>query len=124
MIDYKTKTKEHDFPTMQDLFLDAIPPGEITSPYWQKCYQMRSDNNLLFKGINRCWLNHNSCGRSRAATELWQCSLRRLVEEKQPGVLIIFGGDRATIPCDLGVPLIYCEDYITKHFRNCKTLKL
>lgn len=60
---HKTKTEKHDFLNLQDLFLDTKLSSEITSPYWQECYQAPADTNLLFQGKNRYWLNYNSRGR-------------------------------------------------------------
>ena len=61
-----------------------------------------------------CGIGHNHC---RQAKDLWQYAIQRLVDEKSPTKLIIYGGKQEDMP-HIEIPVIYLEDYITKHFRN------
>ena len=60
-----------------------------------------------------CGIGHDYCLKAKL---LWQYAVQRLIEEKSPTKLIVYGGEKKKLP-DLGIPVFYFEDYITKNFR-------
>ncbi len=60
-----------------------------------------------------CGIGHDHCTQAK---HLWQYAVRRLIKEKSPTKLIVYGGKQDEMS-DIGIPVIYYEDYITKHFR-------
>ncbi len=61
-----------------------------------------------------CGIGHDHCPQAR---HLWQYALKELVAEKSPTKLIVYGGKQDSIP-ELGIPVVYIEDFITKRFRK------
>ena len=60
-----------------------------------------------------CGIGHDYC---LQANHLWHYAVQRLIEEKSPTKLIVYGGKQDELP-NLGIPVYFFEDYITKHFR-------
>lgn len=105
--------------------------SRFAAAYWQSCgynvIQTASWGNAnslkyAFDGLAEnsitavCGIGHDFC---EGAKRLWRYAIRKLVETKTPTKLIIYGGKADDLP-QLGIPVVYVEDYITQHFRkNC-----
>ena len=61
-----------------------------------------------------CGIGHDFC---ESARRLWFYAIKKLIEEKSPTILVVYGGKTDSFP-DFGVPVIFIEDFITKRFRN------
>lgn len=103
--------------------------SRFASAYWQACglnvIQTASwaDANSLkyaFEGLAEngvtavCGIGHDFC---ESARRLWFYAIKKLIEEKSPTILVVYGGKTDSFP-DLDVPVIFIEDFITKRFRN------
>lgn len=120
------------------LFVDAPTPfinkqniyrSRFAAAYWQLCglnvIQTASwgDANSLkysFEGLAEnsvtavCGIGHDFC---KSAKTLWLYAIKTLVDTIYPSKLIVYGGQKDSLP-DLGIPVQYIEDFITKRFRN------
>lgn len=103
--------------------------SRFAAAHWQICglnvIQTASwgDANSLkycFEGLAEhsvtavCGIGHDHCPQAR---HLWQYGLKELVAKKSPTKLIVYGGKQDSIP-ELGIPVVYIEDFITKRFRK------
>lgn len=61
-----------------------------------------------------CGIGHSFC---RSAKTLWNYAVDKLIEEKQPSTLIVYGGDRREAESH-GINVKYFEDVIRTNFRN------
>lgn len=74
------------------------------------CFEGLAENSVTaISGIG-----HN---RSSAARLLWTYAIKELLRQKSPTKLIVYGGREDDI-LELGIPVIFISDYISKHFRN------
>lgn len=109
--------------------------NRFATAYWQYCgyktIQTASwaDANSLkysFEGLAEhsvtavCGIGHDFC---KSAKHLWRYAVEKLIEMKSPTQLIIYGGKR-DILLDIGVPIVYIEDFITKRFRKDEKTKI
>ncbi len=61
-----------------------------------------------------CGIGHSFCS---PAKRLWNYAVDKLIEEKQPSTLIVYGGDRREAEAH-GANVKYFEDIIKTYFRN------
>lgn len=113
-----------DFMNKQSIFR-----SRFAAAYWQSCgyhvIQTASWGNAnslkyAFEGLAPnsitavCGIGHNY---NRAAKRLWIYGLEKLIEQKKPTKLIVYGGSQKDVEY-LDIPVIFIEDYINTNFRN------
>jgi hypothetical protein len=112
---------------------DSIYKSRFDGAYWQKCgfnviptaswadvnsfpwcfEGLPQHSVIAVCGVGVCW--------SRAAMELWFYGVRQVEQLLSPTTIIVYGKQKE-IP-GISVPVMFIEDYITKHFRNETTRK-
>lgn len=112
-----------DFINMQNVFR-----SRFAAAYWQSLgfnvIQTASWGNAnsfryCFEGLAEhsvtaiCGIGHDYCSQAK---HLWHYAVQRLIEEKSPTKLIVYGGKQDSLS-NLDIPVFYYEDHITKHFR-------
>ena len=116
-----------DLPNLQNKY--NIFRSRLAAAYWQHCglnvIQTASWANAdslkyCFEGLAEksdtavCGVGHN---RNRQMKRLWDYALEKLTEEKSPTKLFIYGDPEEKLP-DLGIPVVFIQDFITKRLRK------
>lgn len=100
----------------------------ITS-YWQQCgcqvistasWGDVNSFSYCFDGLPKhsviavCGIGHNQ---NKSATTLWHLAISRLIEEKEPTTLIVYGGKEEELQ-QISVPVKYIPDFINSKLRK------
>ncbi len=103
--------------------------SRFAAAYWQSCgynvIQTASWGNAdslayAFEGLAEHSITavsgrgHDIC---EASKRLWHYAISKLIEQKSPTKIIVYGGKEDGLS-NLGVPVIFIEDFIAKHFRK------
>lgn len=103
--------------------------SRFAAAYWQSCgynvIQTASWGNAdslayAFEGLAEHSITavsgrgHDIC---EASKRLWHYAINKLIEQKSPTKIIVYGGKEDGLS-NLGVPVIFIEDFIAKHFRK------
>lgn len=122
--DFSLYVDAPEFVNKQNIFR-----SRFAAAWWQSCgynvIQTASWGNAnslkyCFEGLAEhsvtavCGIGHDH---RRGARLLWEYAVRRLIEEKSPTTLIIYGGNAETLP-ELGVPVKHYPDFITTNLRT------
>ncbi len=109
--------------------IEHIYLSRFAAAYWQLCglnvIQTASWGNAnsfkyAFEGLAEnsttavCGIGHNFC---KSAKKLWNCAIEKLIEQKSPTELIVYGGKQNDIP-NFGIPIQFIKDNINKYFRS------
>lgn len=74
------------------------------------CFEGLAENSITAVG----GIGHDHCASAR---RLWEYAINKLIDEKNPTMLIVYGGNRGHMP-DFGINTLYVNDFINTHFRN------
>lgn len=108
---------------------DSVYHSRFIAAYWQQCgYQViptaswgdANSFKYCFEGLPEnsviavCGIGHNQ---DKSHNTLWQVAVHRLIAEKKPTTLIIYGGKQDDYQ-QLPVKVKYIPDFINEHLRD------
>ena len=108
---------------------DSVYHSRFITAYWQKCgYQViptaswgdANSFKYCFEGLPEhsviavCGIGHDQ---DKSRKTLWHIAVHRLIAEKKPTALVIYGGKQEDYQ-QLPVKVKYIPDFINQHFRT------
>lgn len=107
----------------------SVYRSRFIAAYWQRCgfqviptaswgdvnsFKYCFDGLPEHSAIAVCGIGHDQC---RSANTLWHLAIARLIKEKKPTTLVVYGGKQDDY-LNLPVKVKYIPDFITQHFRD------